>query len=877
MKTISATLAALLVIPSLAVAQQIDLGNEVSGYVRFLVYPHLQKGWDSIRRGERDRALEEFEQARRLAPENAALALQLADAYGRFGETGRAESILRAQLQRTPDDARLRSALANLRPPALPAAAAAAPASSCADPASASCRATAASGSQPGSGAARATAGTNDVAVARGAQPRPSAEAVAKRASRREDAPRPQPVQQQARTEVSRADGATEMSAGLTAALETHRFEAAERQADQLLASNPGRAGLFDEVTYKLVEAGATEQAARLLLCAYPFAADAPADRVMFFQRLGVLIEKQPGALTEEEVRRLRQPLNTPALRSQQAALWANLHNCDAVRLALADFSPAYSYDDLMRLGDCSQADAPALALEAYERAHARQPGERGSRALAYAAHASGNYRTALGAWRSVGAEHLAADDLIAAVTTALAAGDNQQAAAWLTDYRQRGDALDYHYWSLLGQSYGDTDAAAASAAFARAVELHPDLDDYLRLARLEPTADRQVRWLERAADFDRANASVQLQLAYAYKRAGRTVSAITALERAAEIEPDNMTVQVELGYAHWAAGHPALAERALERAWRADPANVGLAKQLVYVAQRLKQNDLARRYTEQLLDTPSAFTDSPTADDPMTPAERRFAFQRLHEDLGRRVTINLDGFSGTHVGTATSAPQAGTGYRSYSQLEADIRLGNPPIRDGSTLSLYARVFGDGGNERRPLPVENAYGGVGLRWKPLRSQIIYVEAENQMSLVDHSRKDVLLRASASFFNGGRFSDDWHASDGGWFSRNLYLDTAHYLNTDYSSATADWRTSYHRRIAAKQTLEPYGHMQINGAGNTVINHDVRGGLGVRWNLWYDGTNYDADPHKLSLGIEFQQAFETYLPDRNGVFFTLGTRW
>ena len=43
-------------------------------------------------------------------------------------------------VQRTPDDARLRSALANLRPPALPAAAAAAPASSCADPASASCR-----------------------------------------------------------------------------------------------------------------------------------------------------------------------------------------------------------------------------------------------------------------------------------------------------------------------------------------------------------------------------------------------------------------------------------------------------------------------------------------------------------------------------------------------------------------------------------------------------------------------------------------------------------------------------------------------------------------------------------------------------------------
>ena len=109
--------------------------GEISGYVRFLVYPHLQQGWESIRRGERDRALAEFEQARRLAPENAAVALQLATAYGKFGETGRAESILRAQLQRTPGDERLRSALAALRPATTPPPAVAAM-SSCAEPSS---------------------------------------------------------------------------------------------------------------------------------------------------------------------------------------------------------------------------------------------------------------------------------------------------------------------------------------------------------------------------------------------------------------------------------------------------------------------------------------------------------------------------------------------------------------------------------------------------------------------------------------------------------------------------------------------------------------------------------------------------------------------
>jgi adsorption protein A len=573
----------------------------------------------------------------------------------------------------------------------------------------------------------------------------------------------------------------------------------------------------------------------------------------------------------------LRDPLDTPALRSRQAALWASLQDCGPVRAALADLSPEYGYDDWMRLGDCSALEAPTVAHQAYTRAHALQPGGRGSRALAYSAHASGDYRGALDAWRTVDDSHLSGDELIAAVTTALAAGEREQAATWLSRYRGRGGTLGPRYWSLLAQSYGDNDAAAATEALERAVELRPDVDDFLRLAQLDRSPGREVQWLERAADLDRASATLQLQLAYAYTRAGRAAAALSALERAAQIDPDNMSVQIELGYAYWRAGHAALAQRALQRAWRADPANLVVAQDLVYISQRLKQNETARWFAERVLDSPSAFTDAAHNEESRTAGERRFAMQRLHEDLGRRVTVNLDGFSGTRVGTATTASPAGSHYRSFSQLEADVRLGNPAIRDGSTLSAYARVLGDSGELRSALPSENPMLGVGLRWKPWRSQVIYLAAENQIGLEDHSRKDVLLRTSASFFNGGRYGDDWHPATRGWMSRNLYLDAAHYLKTDYSAVTADYRMSYHRGISTEQTLEPYGHLQFTGARNDGINRDLRGGLGVRWNLWYGATAYDADPHKLSLGVEYQQAFETYLPDRNGVFVTLGTRW
>src|SRR5262249_39600865 len=156
------------------------------------------------------------------------------------------------------------------------------------------------------------------------------------------------------------------------------------------------------------------------------------------------------------------------------------------------------------------------------------------------------------------------------------------------------------------------------------------------------------------------------------------------------------------------------------------------------------------------------------------------------------------------------------------------------------------------------LPSQNAVLGMGLRWKPWRNQIVYFAAETQHGLADRTRRDVLLRASASFFSGGRAGDDWHASGNGWLSRNLYLDVAQYVEPNHSALTADYRTSYHRKLSIGQTLEPYGHVQINGAQDVAFEHDLRVGAGVRWNIWYGATRYDAAPHKVSLGVEFQQA-------------------
>jgi bacteriophage N4 adsorption protein A len=870
MRVVVSVLAVLLVSPALAPAQTPDLAGDLTGYRRFVVYPHLKKGWESLQKGERERAITELERAHTLAPESATVALHLASAYRKFGDIARAESLLRQQLERTPDDARLRTALTELRAPSQPAAPNPA-ANPCASAADASCGKSAANGVRVAGNAPVATDVKNNAAAA-GSVSTVTTKTNPPVRARQKVKPLVQPD-----SSLNAAAGArAELMSAFTLAIQTRRFDDALQQGESLAATDARNGALFDELSFKLVDAGGNQQAIRMLLRAYPFTTFTPAERETLFQRLALSLEQHRSVVPETDLSPLRAPLDTPPLRSRQATMWVGLKECDTVRTVLGDMSPEYGYDDWMRLGDCSTGTSPEIARAAYAKAHAAQPGGRGSRELAYGAYAAGDYRTALEAWRSIEPNALAADGALSAATTALAAGENEQAAKWLRGYRDHGNALDHRYWSLLGQSHAKSDPAAAIAAFEQAVELQPDVDDYLRLAQLD-RPERQVQWLERAVKVDAANANLQLQLAYAYGRAGREESSLKALERAAALDPDNMNVQIELGYAHWRAGHAALAQIALERALQADPRNLVLTKQLVYIAQRLHQNETARWYAEQILDVPTAFSDDPTQKETGTAADQRFAMRRLHEDLGRRVTVSLDGFSGSSIGTAANSPQPGGRYSSYAQFEADIRLGSPAIRDGSTVSAFVRVLADGGVERRAMPSENRLLGVGLRWKPWRSQVIYFAAENQIGLEDADRRDVLLRASASFLNGARLGDDWHASGSGWFATNLYLDAAHFVRVEYSAFTADYRTSYHQKIASKNTLEPYAHIQFNTARNRQIYRDVRSGFGVRWNLWHGGTAYDADPHKLSIGVEYQQAFETYLPDRNGLFFTLGTRW
>ncbi|KRE82961.1 hypothetical protein ASG75_15610 [Rhodanobacter sp. Soil772] len=92
-----------------------------SRYRQFLVYPHRQAGYAAMRAGNERVAVEEFERARALAPQDIDTALDLAAAYRHFGHAVQAQQVLDEQRRHTPGDPRLQVAA----PVAAPVAAAA--------------------------------------------------------------------------------------------------------------------------------------------------------------------------------------------------------------------------------------------------------------------------------------------------------------------------------------------------------------------------------------------------------------------------------------------------------------------------------------------------------------------------------------------------------------------------------------------------------------------------------------------------------------------------------------------------------------------------------------------------------------------------------
>ena len=613
-----------------------------------------------------------------------------------------------------------------------------------------------------------------------------------------------------------------------------------------LLKQVPSLPGSFLEtVTYRLMQSGEDVAALRLLMSEYPFVNVDEAQRRVLLERISILVRKIPHGVTPEMRKALAIPLASPGDRSLQASIMSQWGDCNAVRRILGDYSPGYTALDYLMLGNCLQNTNSGLAQLAYERAFIKEPTVVAARSIAYIAFQNHDYQAALKAWDYVFSHTKASSsDLLAASVSALAAKRTSLAKAWLQEYETLKYSKTVTYWRLYAQAIYPDDPDTAIKALLHATAMEPEVADYLKLAQ----------W---------------------YLKTDREQQALDALLAAQKLDPADGAVQAELGFLTYRLNQLPQAQQHMIKALQVRPRDIKVIDQLAYIDQRLGENEQAKKYIRLSVDNDLRY-----GPDEVTPEmeEKVFAMRRMYEDLSRRWTLTVDAMSATDPTVSVLSPEPGQAYQSYSQIELDYRLGDPAINNGRTLSIYGRVFGGGGPDNSAVPIYAPTLGVGLRWKPFSEHVFYLSIEKQFPLDQGSSapENTMVRASASFLNDGKFSDDWHPVGPGWVSQNLYLDAAYYLQTQSYSLTADYRIGYHKKIQQGQTLQPYVRMVVNKVDSTP-EADVRAGFGIRWNLWSHESRYSAYSGKSYIGVEVQYALQSSQSNRLSAVLTLGTKW
>ncbi|WP_248740613.1 NfrA family protein [Pseudomonas sp. MWU12-2029] len=639
-----------------------------------------------------------------------------------------------------------------------------------------------------------------------------------------------------------------------------------------------GNLNSLNQATYLAVNNGDRAQAQQLLETAFDrHQGRLPATAL---QRLAGLYAASK-TTTPEQQRRMASLLThvDGATRGQLLAQLAENGQCDAVQQAIGNHPQAAG--DYRALGRCAMPDRPGEAVVYYQQAE--KLGDRSSRLpLAYALEAAGDSTGALAIWRSIPATELSDNARLTASRSALNAGDSQAAEG----YWQQSTTRGANEWAL-GAAIAD-----ARGDHAQALE-------------------RQRKALQQAPDaghFYAASVTAQ--------KAGDLPQSTAWLAEAVRRDPNNPRYRADYGMR--LAGAETREERAtaipyLQQATRDFPEDYRLGETLAWRYDEVEDSASARKELRRVID----LEQNPVAadDEDGSMEARRYRQRRAHETLSRRDSRTIAS-TWSPAGVSTNdfvRPDESKGSRRHADSQNvqlamwDHALGDEPSRAGSTLSVYGRVLL--GGQGRSSYAESLAAGVGLRYKPWGTQNInfYGEIYKQSQFNDddnhslslgqmlvpeklldqindhrqdgHTTTDYLLRATASFLDQGKYRNDWRVDENDWDERFLYLDAAWWTK----AGDHQWLSRFQQGHAWKlpnsgaQTIMPYGFLEFASQDpSNDWRQDLRTGVGLRWQWWYDEDRYNAYRSKLTVRTEYQQSLGGNLYEGgNGVL--LGVEW
>jgi len=344
-------------------------------------------------------------------------------------------------------------------------------------------------------------------------------------------------------------------------------------------------------------------------------------------------------------------------------------------------------------------------------------------------------------------------------------------------------------------------------------------------------------------------------RLGLTHRSLGQAEQALSELERAVAGDPTNTRYAEALGYQYLEVGDPEPAIELFEGVVARDPDYLRLPEDLGYLYQRQARNRRAVDWFKRAIDNRPFH--------PAASAPQRRALEAHIWGLRREVSklsnrFDLDAYLVARSdGLPRSVTRGGLGG-GVLPSQAGVALAfQPPgigFRSERIFQIFGRVLSNLSADGLEPVGRSLQGGVGVRYKPFRSQILFLTAERLFKIGADSENNWLLRGELSLARG----ESVRPGRSQWGFTNLYLDAGYFAKEPRRWAYySELRQGLTFRLGERFLVTP--HLIADGRWQhptTQRSSYAEWGAGVSLRLMLNERRYQVADSSLELTVHYK---------------------
>jgi len=353
-----------------------------------------------------------------------------------------------------------------------------------------------------------------------------------------------------------------------------------------------------------------------------------------------------------------------------------------------------------------------------------------------------------------------------------------------------------------------------------------------------------------------------------------KTDSAIRQFEGAVAQDPGNISYKESLAYAYRMQGRYRDAARLFEVILKQHPDRSSLYEDLAYTYMHEGENVRAAYWFRRAIDVRSQ--EQPLGLEGQRKKDREtYGLRQEVSNLTRHYSLTFyQSYRASDAGMSSSSLYSGGGViPSQGGVELSVQPAMIGFRDERILQVFARTLWSNQPQSLWIDQDSVQVGVGIRYKPVKSQNVFLSAERLMAIGSHAIDSWLLRATYAWGVGY----DLKPGQREWNNTQFYGDVGYFTRTGgtwayYAEARQGITLNFRDRIL----ITP--HLVIDGRNQNPDPFGVsylEGGTGVTISYLFAASRYESHRSSLEFLIQYKHGILPSNP--GGLVFTTAWRF